>query len=174
MLSPESISFYGGEYEGDGFFWCLDKSCSMAWGGRINVLKLEITSAINQLTPRQDIGLVAFSGNFTRWQAIAVPANVGNKASAIAWVQSINPAGATNMSAPGVATVNLANSSMKRKNTIIVVGDGQPQDPGPALQNITGANWKRFPVNTILVGGSGAGFMRSLAEMNGGEFREVF
>ncbi|MEM7263371.1 MAG: hypothetical protein AAF488_15385, partial [Planctomycetota bacterium] len=24
--APESITFYGSEYEGDGFFWCLDKS----------------------------------------------------------------------------------------------------------------------------------------------------
>ena len=26
---PESIFFFGAEYEGDAFFWCLDKSCSM-------------------------------------------------------------------------------------------------------------------------------------------------
>ena len=41
--APETINFWGGEYEGDAFFWCLDKSCSMSWNGEIQDLKQEFT-----------------------------------------------------------------------------------------------------------------------------------
>jgi hypothetical protein len=48
--APETISFYGGEYEGDGFFWCLDKSGSMDWGNLIGQLKSEMSESLNQLS----------------------------------------------------------------------------------------------------------------------------
>ena len=72
--APETITFYGGEYEGDGFFWCLDKSCSMGWADDIAFLKSEVISALASLSPQAEISLVAFSSGHIVWSPPLSPA----------------------------------------------------------------------------------------------------
>ena len=171
--TPETIVFYGGEYEGDGFFWALDKSCSMA-GYLMQTLKREVNTAIDSLSNRSDIGLVAFSQNFVRWRGMPAKSNLPNKQSAKSWVNALQAGGGTILSPAGVAMVNLSNLSGKRQKSMIVVGDGLPGDPGAAISNITGANYQRSPINTILIGStSGQSFMQNLANANNGTFRHV-
>ncbi|MFQ5654297.1 MAG: hypothetical protein ACE5GW_06165, partial [Planctomycetota bacterium] len=83
--APETITFYGSEYEGDGFFWCLDKSCSMGWNGEINTLKQEVTQSVNSLSTRAEFSLVAFSTSTLVWSPFPQKANPATKAAAIAW-----------------------------------------------------------------------------------------
>jgi Mg-chelatase subunit ChlD len=175
--SPEAITFYGTEYEGDGFFWCLDKSGSMVWGGRINILKQEMSAAIGSLTSRAEFGLVAFSTNFITWQQRPVKASTAMKASATGWVNTISAAGWTCLLEAGIKTVDIANQSPKQKKQIIILSDGVPtcfgQDTSAqCLSGITGANWQRIPVNTIYISTDAAGisFMQQLAAANGGIF----
>ncbi|MGE4601345.1 MAG: hypothetical protein AAEJ65_00390, partial [Planctomycetota bacterium] len=65
--APETIIFYGQDYEGDAFFWCLDKSGSMDWGGAMEDLKQEMAGAILSLSPAAEFSLVAFSSNTVVW-----------------------------------------------------------------------------------------------------------
>lgn len=170
---PESITFYGADYEGDGFFWCLDKSCSMD-GTQMLILKQEVSQALQSLSRNADLGLVAFSTNVVRWQSFPVRATVGNKAQATSWVQNLAAGGGTIFGPAGVATLQVANQSHQRKRTLIVLGDGLPSDETEALSSVTGANYQNLPINTILISDtSGVGFMQSLASQNEGSYRFI-
>lgn len=174
---PEVISFYGAQFEADAFFWCLDKSGSMAWGGRINVLKAEVTQAINSLSNQGEFGLVAYSTNTVVWNPLPQRATTANKVSATAWVANIVAAGWTCLADAGVQTLGIANQSFKQNRKVIVVGDGEPicqgVDTGPeCLANITAANYLSMPIDTLYVSteAGGIAFMQELAAMNGGTF----
>lgn len=170
---PESIVFYGAEYEGDGFFWCLDKSCSMD-GTQILVLKQEVTQAVQSLSRNADMGLVAFSTNVVTWQTAPVKATISNKLGAINWVQTLAAGGGTIIGPAGIATLNIANQSSRRQRTVIVLGDGRPSDESEALANITSANYQSIPINTILIQDvNGIEFMQSLSSMNHGTYRFI-
>lgn len=58
--APEVIDFWGGQYEGDAFFWCLDKSCSMGWNGEIQQLKQEFSQTLNSLSSQAEFGVWRF------------------------------------------------------------------------------------------------------------------
>ncbi|MEE8142439.1 MAG: hypothetical protein V3T77_05010, partial [Planctomycetota bacterium] len=103
--TPETIVFYGGEYEGDAFFWCLDKSCSMA-GQKMATLKKEVTTAIDSLSDRSDIGLVAFSQNYVQWRTSPQRTVPTTKVAAKTWVHTLHASGGTIISPAGVAMVN--------------------------------------------------------------------
>ncbi len=174
--APETISFYGGEYEGDGFFFCLDKSCSMGWGSAMTVLKAEMSETLNGLTENSEFSVVAFSDGWISWSPIPQEGNSGNRGSAIGWVQALNPAGGTCMAPAGVETIRINNLSDKESKRILVLGDGVPNCPGPAetVSTMTGANWQRTPIDTIYIAADSGGvaFMQQLAAANGGDFSQ--
>ncbi|MGE3163493.1 MAG: VWA domain-containing protein [Planctomycetota bacterium] len=172
----ESIIFYGAEFEADAFFWCLDRSGSMA-GAKLATLKQEVTSAITTLTNRAELGLVAFENGQMSWQTIPVKATVSNKASATAWVQALTTGGATCMAPAAVTTINICNQSRLRHKAVIIVSDGVPNCPGcgETVTAVTAANWQRNPVNTLFIGSeaSGSTCMQQIASANGGSFTQV-
>jgi len=172
--APETISFYGGEYEGDGFFWCLDRSCSMDWGNLIGQLKSEMTESISQLSEESEFSIVAFSSGYTYWSPNPKEANAGNKASATAYVLSLSPDGGTCLAPAGVYTISISNMCSKEHKQILVLSDGEPNCPGPAetLSAMTSANWQHTPINTIYIASDtgGTAFMQQLAAMNSGTF----
>ena len=177
---PPLVTFWGHTYEGDAFFWCLDKSGSMALDDRMASLKAEMTAAIGQLSRKNEFGIVAFSTNTAMWSSTPMPALEDNKVHAIAWVQGLEAEGWTCMEQAAVATIQLANLSSKRLRRIIIVGDGEPicegQDTSAeCLTNITAANFLRAPIDTVFVGSgaAGVGFMQQLATMNRGCARQV-
>lgn len=174
---PEAITFYGSVYEGDAFFWTLDKSCSM-YGEKLVALKREVNTAINELSSRADFGLVAFSTGYTQWQRIPKRASSVNKTAAHAWVDSLEWGGGTYISAPTIETLRISNMSHKRHVSLIVVSDGMPADAATAISDITSANYKRHKINTLYIMGpadyaSAIIFMRNLAAANNGTFRQV-
>ncbi len=183
--APESIQFYGSEYEGDAFFWCLDKSCSMGWSGGapMATLKQEMTNAVNQLSARAEFSLVAFNTSYDVWSEYPKRATTANKASAVTFLQGMIPDGTTCLTTAAVKTVQISNQSQKRRKAVIIVGDGVPECPPPytsaqgeaTLSNITGANYEGTPIHTIFISASdiGISLMQSLAAMNGGTFTHV-
>ena len=172
--APKTISFYGGEYEGDGFFWCLDKSCSMGWAGDLDQLKNEMRESLDSLTENSEFSIVAFSSGTTVFSQFPKEANVGNVAAGKAWVTALVPDGATCLADAGVQCVNISNMSEKENKQVLILSDGEPNCPGPSetTSMITGANWQRTPINTIYIANDSAGisFMQSLAAANGGTF----
>ncbi len=174
--APETIVFYGGAYEGDGFFFCLDKSGSMVVDDRFVQMKAEVTDAIAELTDESEFGLVAFSSGFINWSPRPQPGRVANRLNATAWVHSLFPDGLTHLATACIETIRICNMSEKEHKQIIVISDGEPNNPGPAetLSSVTTANWQRTPINTIYLGNlAGAReFMRNLAAANSGDFSQ--
>ena len=174
---PETITFYGASYEGDGFFWCLDKSCSMGWGGEIQTLKQEVSQAVQSLSSNSEFGLVAFSTTVSIWKQLPAQATPPNKVSALAWIQGIGQAGWTCLEPAGIQTLQIANQSSKQFKKVLVLGDGVPicngQDTSSqCLTNITAANWQSLPIDTLYISADtqGINFMQQLAAMNNGTF----
>ncbi len=177
---PETIVFYGSDFEGDGFFWCLDKSCSML-GSPLATLKSETTNAIQQLSKYSEFGIVSFNTSWNKFMPIPVRGDPANKAAGVGWVQGLSAAGMTCLAPAGVEAVNLANASSKNNKVMIFVGDGLPwcgesgNYAGTCLSTITAANFERIPLNTLYIGGSGggSGFFQNLAVSNNGTFSTV-
>lgn len=172
----ESIIFYGTEFEADAFFWCLDRSGSMA-GQKIETLKQEVTSAIATLTNRAEFGVVAFESGTQTWNSVPVKATVANKASATAWVQALTPGGVTCMAPAAVVTLGICNASRLRQKSVIIVSDGVPNCPdcGETVAAVTSANFQRHSVNTLFIGAdsAGAACMQQIASSNSGSFTQV-
>lgn len=175
--APETILFYGNGYEGDAFFWCLDKSGSMDWGGAMEDLKQEVTASVNSLSPEAEFSLVSFSSNTVTWSPQPKRATSANKAAAIAWVNTLVPDGWTCLSPAAITTLQICNQSSKPSRQMIILSDGVPtcdsvDTSNTALSEITSANWQQVPIHTIYINddSEGISFMQLLAAQNFGTF----
>lgn len=177
----EVIEFYGAIFEGDAFFWCLDRSCSMGWGGRLPVLKSEFSTAIDSLSDESEFSAIHFGSSFNTFSHIPLEANLGNREAAKEWINQVEALGGTCLAPAGVALVNISQLSDKDNKVILVLSDGVPGcggtsgGPSETLTAITSANWERTPINTIYIStdNSGIAFMQALATMNGGTFSQA-
>lgn len=175
--APETILFYGNDYEGDAFFWCLDKSGSMDWGGAMEDLKQEVTASVNSLSPEAEFSLVAFSSNTLTWSPVPKRATPAQKAAAVAWVNTLVPDGWTCLAPAAVTTLQICNQSSKPGRQLIILSDGVPtcdsvDTSNQALLEITAANWQQVPIHTIYINddSEGISFMQLLASQNFGSF----
>ena len=98
-------------------------------------------------------------------------------AAAVAWVNGLSAEGGTCIGPAGVQTVQIANSSTKRRRQLLFLGDGQPfcgggDSAAAALADITSANFEQIPLHTLYISASSEGipFFQSLAQQNGGTF----
>lgn len=165
---PEAILFYGMEYESDAFFWCLDRSCSMAVDSKLPTLQQETILAIKSLSEDAEFGLVEFHHLHTLWRTVPVRATLAAKIESYQWIYGLTAYGGTRMAAPVVSTIVLSQLSMKRHKVVIVVGDGIPADVETTLLHSRLVNVQRTPVNTILISyAPGANFMRALTAYGG-------
>ena len=178
----EPLTFYGNEFEGDGFFFCLDKSGSMANDSRLDTLKSEVVKALDSLTSKSEFGIVAFSTGWISWDTRPKRAQPDIVDDAKNWVNQLNAAGQTHLAPAGVETIRLSSLSRKKHKHIIVLSDGLPNGPGAldsaitdTINAITLANWERTPIHTIYIGDNqiGKNFMQTLALMNSGTFTQV-
>jgi len=175
--APETIIFYGQDYEGDAFFWCLDKSGSMDWGGAMEDLKQEMVGSVMSLSPAAEFSLVAFSSNTVVWSPSPRPARSPEKAAGLTWVNALQPEGWTCLAPAAIQTIQICNQSNKPYRQILILSDGAPYCDGidtsnQALSEITMANWQMVPIHTIFIGTEteGIDFMQTLASMNQGSF----
>ncbi|HIN81152.1 MAG TPA: VWA domain-containing protein, partial [Planctomycetes bacterium] len=176
------IEFYGGYYEGDAFFWCLDRSTSMGPqnpGDKLEMLKAEVTDAIKQLSEDNEFGLVSFATSVTWFKNRPVRATGAKKQAAIEWVNSMQPYGATCISLGVVKALEISTHSLMSNRRILLVGDGGPTCPGYSsatmLEEINGANWQRLPIDTIDIGANqdGIEILKQIANQNDGTYRLI-
>ena len=125
--APELITFYGHVFEGDGFFWSLDKSGSMG-GNRLMVLKDEVTRAIQSLSPAAEFGFVAFSSNVVAWRNQPVQATSAEKA--VATCPARTPFSEIEEAVRLSVRRAVKRANRRRPEVFVVLHTGYPGDAG--------------------------------------------
>jgi hypothetical protein len=180
----EVVWFYRQPFEGDGFFFCIDHSASVASSGDLDIAKREVANAIAQLSNSVRFAIVFFDQGVLKWPASGQPAEANEpaKAQAIAWLSSMRSRGGSCVREGLFTSLGFANRSTANRNQIIYVGDGGTMCPGhdpatygrDALAQVTAANFKRHPIHSIYTGTAShcvnAEFARELSALNGGTF----
>jgi len=184
--TPRSIVVRGEDIDGTAFFFCLDRSGSMnqTWKGRVKIqhAKEWIIEAIQALDAQMELSLVVHDAGMMIFSEEPVLATDRAKERAIAWVMGIPTGQSTCLAPAGVKTVSIANRSSSAWPRIFIISDGVPLCNGQytqeqSLRDITAANVRKFPIDTVFVPDDGGDqdpeFMRELARRNGGEPRLI-
>ena len=182
--APEVIEFFR-FFEGDAFFWLLDKSGSMN-GDAIEIVKLELVEAVSGLSAKAEFSVVVFSGDVQAWSMRPKRATHSNKANLQGWIADVIAGGPTCMIDAAAVVLDISKKAHSRRRQVIILSDGIPTCSGrtranieDALYEITRLNSRRTSINTIFVNqhkqssSIGAKFMAELAELNRGKFKEV-
>ena len=174
----ESIVFYGSVYEGDAFFWCLDRSGSMGWGGAWPILRDQVRSAIEELSDEAEFGVVAYGSDTQLWSQVPRAATREARVSAQAWLETLEPEGGTCLLPAAETLLELARASEHDDPIGFIVSDGLPFCQGvdtsdACLQLIPAANVPPVVVHTVYLSADAPGteFLRELATRLGGSFR---
>jgi len=183
--APETILFYGAEFEGDAFFWCIPAYGFCGETATFTSIRGEVTNALTQLTSRSLIDLVAYNSATYVWRPQAQRATGANKTAAIAWMSMLVPIESHCLLEAAVTTLGIAQATNKPHKVLIVMGARQPycgSDSGTeyseqCLMQISAANYENSKINTVyftstFYSGEQA-FYVELAAMNGGTFRQV-
>ena len=184
--SPTVVIFYNQQYEGDGIFFCCDRSGSMSEAGKYQKLKAEVIKNIVKFTEQVQFGIVLFDLNVMKFPPSGRPAvgNPGMKAAAQSWVMASSPGHGTCTKPALKTSLTFANQSSARRKLIIYLSDGFQtcNDADPAvygaecLAEVTQMNGQRVRINTICIGPQGQvdeDWMRRLASQNGGQFARI-
>lgn len=161
---PPIIEFYEETYEGDAFFFCLDRSSSMGnltQSGEIKyeVLKREAVKALQGMTKESTACVVFYdvSGPYVHGNP-PVKMNETGKANMINKVQSTPISRGSCMVKGMDKTLELANKSNYEHRVIVLVADGRTHcsnaenDPEKVFNIIMQKNMSRIPINTIYTG----------------------
>ncbi|MBI4585149.1 MAG: hypothetical protein HY717_14145, partial [Planctomycetes bacterium] len=180
--APPTIIFYGQTYEGDGIFYCLDRSSSTA-DGELAIEKRETIRNISEFSERVQFAIVMYDQGVMKWPTSGKPAdaNQGFKSAAIGFLSSVQPGHGTCVALGLTESLNFANQSTAKRTQIILLTDGcmycagqdRNQYEQKTLAEITGKNYKRHKINTLCVGGNDVCefFPKTLAAMNGGSYK---
>jgi hypothetical protein len=184
--APEVVVFYGSTYEGDGFFYALDRSGSTQNSGELQREKQEVVRNIAEFTDRVEFGVAFYDRGLVKWPASGRPAqaNSGQKGAASAWVMGTPGGGGSCVGLGIIACVDFANQSSARRNVVIWLGDGCTTCPGKdatqygnqTLAEITARNFQRHQINAIAVGPDSEvcpNFPKSLAAQNQGAYSRI-
>ncbi len=179
----ESIVFYNQVYEGDGFFFCLDRSSSTAQG-ELALEKREAIRVLSEFSEKVTFGVVFYDAEVMKFPSSSIPveANSNMKSTATAFITSIQPGKGTCVAKGLTECLNFANQSPARRNQIILLTDGYTTCPGfdaeeyarRTLAEITARNYKRHAIHTICVGNEvNEVFPKTLAAMNNGTYKRL-
>lgn len=183
--SPESIIFYGAEVEGDSFFWCIPAYGFCGDTTPFELIKQEVTTSLNQLSPRSWFSIVGYNSATYVWSYVGLRATPGNKASAIAWMTMLVPVESHCLLDAALTTLQISHATHGQQKSLMIVGARAPSCGGNAgeayastcLTSITAANLENSTINTIYVTSpfySGeAAFYQNLAAMNQGQFEQI-
>lgn len=158
---------------------------------KIDVAKYELKKAIRALKPKVRFNVIFYNQDYMIWleEGLAV-ANPKGKKDAIAFIDSLEPEGATNIFDPtekGFLIQERKDPRSKKDpdiglikggvDTIYLLSDGHPNngriiEPGAILAKVKEMNrLRKIVIHTVGVGrGINVNFMRSLAEDTGGTF----
>jgi hypothetical protein len=183
---PETIHFYGQIYEGDGFFFTIDRSRSMQDSGELQIAKREMIRNIQELSNRTQFSVNFFDSDLIYFPQSGRPAEatVAMKAAATAFINS-TPGGAGSCCQKGLLNaLRFGNLSSVKRKVVVYVGDGGGTCGGDeatylerTLAIVAQHNYQRVQINTIgvLMTGRAAQeqFLRRLAAMNNGTYRRA-
>ena len=182
--APEVVFFYGQQYEGDGFFFCLDRSSSVA-NGELDIEKREAIRTISQFSKHVQFAIVFYDQGMMKWPGSGRPAeaNGSMKSGAISFLSTIQSGSGTCVKEGVLEAINFANRSSAKRNVIIYLGDGGTSCPGAGsgyknqtISQVAAANFKKHQINVICVGVDGGmdeSFCKALANSNGGTYRKL-
>jgi len=181
--APEIVTFYGVQLEGDGFFYVIDRSGTMA-NGELQVAKREVIKNITEFTERVQFGVFFFDAGLMKFPSSGQPAdaNPAMKASAISFVSSTPNGGGTCPQAALLAALRMSQQASARRKVIVFLSDGHtacsgadgPQYKAATIAAVSAQNFQRAVVNTIgVVEIIDEEFLRSLAGSNGGTYTKV-
>jgi HEAT repeat protein len=158
---------------------------------KIDVAKYELKRAVRALPEDAMFNVLFYNQNYSIWLDSGLGrADAAGKKAAIEFIDSLTPEGATNIFDPTEKSFMIrdANDPRFKKDpgmsqfkggvdTIYLLSDGVPNngritDPDQILAKVREMNADRkIIIHTVAVGStSNPGFMKSLADQNGGEF----
>ena len=124
--AAEVIFFYGQQYEGDAFVFCVDRSGSMLDRGELDRAKREIARNIMEFNSATEFAVCFFSERVLMWPSsgATVPASYNMKRAACAWIAGVDR-GVYSCPKKGLArSIQAVNRSRNDRRCIIYVGDG--------------------------------------------------
>ena len=182
---PETIEFFGGEYEGDAFMFVIDTSGSMAAEGKLESAQEELSQALMSLSGQAEFGIVAFSSNLNQFSIVMEKATVPNKVAGVAWVNTLVANGGTCIDIGTIHGLDILRTSLilPESRRLILLGDGAQgcgffgeEANEEALANILLANWEEVSIDTLFIGEPwepALWLFENIAAHNSGEFRMV-
>lgn len=171
--------YYGIEIHAKRLMFVIDNSGSMRdyWGGatRLQRAKAELIHAIEDLPLDSKFALVFFNTTVSQWRSELLEANERNKREAIQFVRRLGYGVKTNTY--GALRRSLAFDD--ELEAVFLLTDGKPTAGSIIRTDAIVADilyrnrFRHLNFNTIGIGVQGRteGFLRSLAEQTGGEFR---
>ena len=162
---PELIEFYSNEYEGDGWFFCLDRSSSMgrqtsSGQRKFDVLKRETVRALTGLTKRSVCSVVFYNKDMTPL-VIGDPAvrmDAAGKAKMIGQVSGTPISNGSCMLRGMLKCLDIANRTQNEHRNCMLTADGRTtcpngeRNPDRVFQQIMSRNMLRIPIHTIYTG----------------------
>jgi hypothetical protein len=162
---PELIEFYSEEYEGDAWFFCLDRSSSMgrttASGEvKFSVLKRETVRSLTSMTKRSVVSVVFYNKDMQPLTFGDPPVRMdgSGKARMIASVTGTPISAGSCMIRGMLKTLDIAHRAQNNYRQIMLTADGRTHcpngenNPDRVYQNIISKNSLRIPINTIYTG----------------------
>ncbi|MCW8137714.1 MAG: hypothetical protein KIT58_02300 [Planctomycetota bacterium] len=181
---------YGEEItsENDTIFYVIDISCSMDWdnrsyttlegttrnGPRMDRAKVELIRSILGLSRNFKFNMIAFDCGTRRWRSTMQEANDANKQAAVAWVNALQPVGAT-----GTGPATALALGDKDNMSVVLLTDGAPNCGANTMdghrQIIRTANTQRAVINVFGIAASGTyrTWCQNVASDAGGSYFDV-
>jgi hypothetical protein len=181
---------YGEEIdsENDTIFYIIDISCSMDWdtqsyttldgqtsrGTRMTRAKVELSRSVVGLSRNFSFNIIAFDCGTRMWAQGMQQADDANKASALAWVNSLQATGATGTGPAGALAL-----ADKENMSVVLLTDGAPNCGADGFQGhrtmISSANTQGATINVFGIAASGSyrQFCQNVASDGHGSYFDV-
>jgi len=179
-LDIEAPEFFGTYIYAKRLVFVLDISSSMtaaaeAGQTRIAMAKKELVEAVAKLPEDTYFNILVFDADVGRWKSRLVPATKDNRKNAVAWVRQIVPGRGT----ASFDALDRAFAVDGNTEAIFFLSDGKPSkgkvtDPAAIVRILTAENFfRRIALYTFGFPEAGEQFMKSLAELNGGQYKPI-
>ncbi len=151
-------------------------------GTRLQVARRQTLKAVQGMPKNAKFSIVTFSGNVRAWNRVPAKAGRSARYTAARILGRLRPKGGTNVFEALIyvlegRNVGYGSGATKSTDEVFILSDGMPSAgeltrPEEILEVVREINkLRKVRINTVFAGsGSGAAFMKQLAEENGGVF----